>query len=99
MRKISLLTLFGLLLASSPVFALTTESGNNSNGTPKFTDPDEQRPGYMNGATEDESSPTGQASSGTHFSINGSNGTNGVSGWATSNRSQPDAFDQAYDRK
>jgi len=95
-------TAFALtMILAAPAFALTTEQGaTNSDGTAKFSDPDEQRPGFMNGAAEDED--TGhvqpgalgmqqmQVAPGAHMGVN----VNRFSG-----SQQPDAFDQAFQHK
>ena len=77
-------------------FAPTTEQrGTNSDGSAKFSDPDEQRPGFMNGATEDENS--GQAQGGQmQLTPNSHMGLSVNRFGAQDQQQQGDASDQAY---
>jgi len=49
MKKLALILVFGSLLISGSAFALSSEQkgGQNSDGSPKFADPDEQMPAFM----------------------------------------------------
>ncbi len=91
--------LFALVLFASPAaFALTTDhdSGMNSDGSAKFSDPDDQRPGFIHGQSADGPSVNVQTSSPTV-----SPGMYGLENSRSFNpqNSGPDAFDQAYSRK
>lgn len=58
-KVLALLLAFGLLLSGSQVaLAFSTEqaSGQNSDGSSKFVDPDEQMPNFMTGGPDTDSS-------------------------------------------
>jgi hypothetical protein len=87
-----------VMVLATPAFALTTErGGTNSDGSAKFSDPDEQRPGFMNGATEDEG--TGQAQGGQMQLTPNSHVGLSVNRFGAQQQQQQDAFDQAYSHK
>lgn len=101
----SILSLAALLTLtlSPPAFALTInhEAGMNSDGTAKFADPDEQMPNFMTSPTA-PLAPSGpsavQSPSGVMLPV--APGANmGLSVNRIGPAPQPDAFDQAYDRK
>ncbi len=103
MRKFNfgLLTILSLLLLAAPAFALTTErGGTNSDGSAKFSDPDEQRPGFMNGATEDESTGRAQGNNGGQLQLTPNSHVGlSVNRLGAQQQQQQDAFDQAYSHK
>jgi len=91
--------LFALVLFAAPAaFALTTDhdSGMNGDGSAKFSDPDDQRPGFMHGPSEDGASvnvqPTAPTVSPGMYGLENSRSFN-------PQNQGPDAFDQAYSRK
>jgi hypothetical protein len=88
------------LLAPFSAFALSIDrdTGMNTDGTAKFSDPDDEMPNFMSGPPEDQAPAhatpsiglpvTPEAAPHVGFSVNQFGMTQ-----------QPDAFDQAYDRK
>ena len=99
MRKFLLTALYAIaLMAPLPAFALSVDrdSGMNTDGTPKFADPDEQMPNFMNGSPQDEASAHAPPSIGLPMTPNG---TAGFTVNHIGPSSHSDAFDQAYDRK
>ena len=102
--RVSLFALFALMALATPAFALTIDhtSGMNDDGTAKFADPDEQRPGFMNNqaAQNDEDSPLTpklHPPGGTSMQMPfGSDGHAGISVIHPGMTQQQDAFDRAY---
>jgi len=88
-----------LLLASSSAFALSTDrdSGMNSDGSAKFSDPDDQRPGFARGQSDDDSASANARSIAPTVSPGMAGLENGRS--FNPQNQGPDAFDQAYSHK
>jgi hypothetical protein len=88
------------LVFATPCFALSVDrdSGMNTDGTAKFADPDDAMPNFMNGPPEDQAPAHATPSIGLPVSPN----TTPHMGFSVNQfgtTQQPDAFDQAYDRK
>ena len=97
-RFFAVFTIFAPLMFAVPAFALSIDhdTGMNSDGTPKFTDPDEQQPGSMTPPDQQPAVPQARPSMG--LSANpGANTTLSVNHFGQ--QQQPDAFDQAFDNK
>ena len=99
---IRFLSIFAIgIMLSAPALALSVEhdAGMNSDGTAKFSDPDGQRPAFMNGATEDESTGRAQSGNGGQMQLT-PNAHMGISvNRFGEQQQQQDAFDQAYSHK
>jgi hypothetical protein len=87
------------LLASPSAFALSTDrdSGMNSDGSAKFSDPDDQRPGFARGQSDDDSASVNTRSI-TPAVSPGMSGFENAHSFNPQNQG-PDAFDQAYSHK
>jgi len=91
---------FTLALFASPAsFALSVDrdTGMNSDGSAKFSDPDDQKPAFMNGMPDEPSSAT-QRPSGSVTVSPGLTGSDNMRSFNPQN-SGTDAFDQAYSHK
>jgi len=90
----ALASLLAILAFIEPAHALSTDQGKyqNTDGTPKFSDPDEQMPGFM-------VSPGASTSQNGSLSVNsfGNSSVNMPSAQDTSSGAR--AFDQAYDHQ
>ncbi len=93
------LALLALIAFAPSAFALTidNESGLNADGTAKFSDPDDNKPGFMTGATNAPSSSL--PSSSMDLSQGNSPHMNFTVDHAGGGNSQKDAFDEAYGSK
>jgi hypothetical protein len=101
-KFLALFSLAALLFMSSgtAAFALTTDSGrfSNSDGTAKFSDPDEDKPAFMTGGAQGSQTNPQQP-----FSMNVTHGQaqSLLPGASMGSRSQSsgDAFDHAFNHQ
>jgi hypothetical protein len=95
------LAALALMLMATPALALSVDRDSNVNadGTAKFADPDDQMPNFMNGPPEDQPPAHATPSIGLPVTPGSPSPHLGFSVNGFANSSQPDAFDQAYDRK
>jgi|GEM_PF-3060885 hypothetical protein len=96
----TVLVLLAMIMFTPTAFALTIDrdSDINTDGTAKFSDPDDQMPGFMTPPSNAPGSPQATPSIGLPMSPSGGSNMNfSVNRFGV--QPQPNAFDQAFDNK